>query len=525
MTKNKIIPGENKNSPFPNSEHIHSQKMASRYQSSFEHSRDAMNIFTLDRKIIDVNLALIQISGYTKRELLAMNLDDLYPETMTDEGKKRLKSLKAEIKLPLFESFLLTKKGQKIPVEIAVTSLKNWGDEDVVCQGNVRNITDKKKVEEDLQKAEKLKSIGALAGGIAHNFNNIMTSLFGNISLAKMELLHHPEAIHYLDNAEDSMKEGIQLTKQLLTFAKGGDPIKETLEIDRFVKETVSFNLSGSNVRLTFSCEPDLWKVKADKTQLAQVISNIVINARQAMPSGGKLKIKIENSNMLKDNLLTISKGKYIKLSFTDTGGGISHENKERIFDPYFTTKNNGSGMGLSICYSIIYKHNGHIRVSSQKNQGTTITIYLKAAISDAIQDETISPQNPEVSDHNKKRILVMDDEAHIRNLAKRILEKFGYNVELANDGEQAISLYKEFNESNVGFHLLIMDLTIPGGMGGKEASKKILDYDPKARIIVSSGYSNDPVMANFSDFGLLDIIPKPYHLEELRSVVEKNLE
>ncbi|MCP3872077.1 MAG: PAS domain S-box protein [Desulfobacteraceae bacterium] len=633
-------------------ENSYINRVAFQYQSSFQNSRDAITIFSLDYKILDVNDSLIHLSKYSRKELLSMQLEDLYPEILSEQGVIRLENLKDEKKLPLFESYLITKNKEKIPVEITLTSLKNRQGKEIVYQGNIRDISQKKQVqnklkrteikyrglienldagisrwtpgpegkyikvnqsmetllgyskeeffdtnifklyadpeqadavykkieangsikdkeiklrhkngsqifisytgksvkdpnsniiyiddilvditarkknEDEIQRTERLDSIGALAGGIAHHFNNIMTGLYGNISLAKTELSQNEEAAaHYLENAEECMQEGIQLTKQLLTFAKGGDPIKEVIDIMTYVKDAAMFNLSGSTIKLNFSSQKDLWPIRVDRAQINQVFSNIVTNARQAMPDGGQLKIHVEKSDLLKDNLLTIFKGKYIKVTITDNGPGIHQKDLERIFDPYFTTHKNGSGMGLSICYSIVKKHEGHISVSSQLGRGTTITIYLPAILPKKTKEVKMQPANPTLPSNEKFRILVMDDEDHIRKISKRMLEKFGYIVELAIDGEDAIARYKKLSKNNTPAHLVIMDLTIPGGMGGKEASKIILDLDPKAKIVVSSGYSNDPIMASYKDFGLKGIIPKPYRMDELKSAVKKAIE
>lgn len=628
----------------------HTCCMAERYKSSFENSRDAMNIFSLNQKILDVNFSLVRLSQYSREDLLAMPLSNLFPEILTDKGARRMDLLRTKTELSLFETFLLTKNKKKIPVEIVVTFLENIDEKEIICQGNIRNIsqrkqalnklkknqekylslienldagisrstpglngrfievnkaivkilgypkeelfksclfkfytdpkqahevykkierdgcikekeisiihrdgshivvsytgksvkdvngqinyiddilvdiTTRKKTEEEIQRNEKLKSIGALAGGIAHNFNNIMTSLFGYISLARMDLEPERAASQYLKKAEHCMQEGIKLTKQLLTFAKGGSPIKEYINIIPFIRDTAMFNLSGSNIRFNFSPDMDLWQISIDRSQISQVISNIVMNARQAMPKGGKLEIRIEKSNLLKDNLLTISKGKYIKITITDTGPGIPQKNLEEIFDPYFTTRENGTGMGLSICYSIVKKHNGYISASSQIGTGTSITIYLPAVSPRQKKESKMKPATTEASLNNPLRILVMDDEDHIRNISKKMLEKFGYLVELASDGEDAISQYKALLENNTPAHLVIMDLTIPGGMGGEEASKIILDIDPNAKIVVSSGYSDDPIMTNFKEYGLKGIIPKPFRLEELKRSVKQFL-
>ncbi|MEH0022727.1 MAG: ATP-binding protein [Desulfobacter sp.] len=370
--------------------------------------------------------------------------------------------------------------------------------------------------------SDRLRSIGALAGGIAHNFNNIMTGIYGNITLARMELPETSSAASHLQKAEDSMEEAVKLTRQLLTFAKGGDPIKETFDPGALIKDTAAFNLSGSPVRLDIDMPATLWAIHADKDQIGQVISNIVINARQAMKDSGVLSIHIENTTLLKDNLLTIGRGAYLKIVFKDQGTGIHQTNLDRIFDPYFTTKTDGKGMGLSICYSIVNKHKGHISAVSQLGTGTIVTVYLPAVLPESPKEDDVT--TPDSTPKPQARILVMDDEDHIRNITKKMLEKFGYTVDMTMDGKAAVEQYKKAAGQGTPYDLVIMDLTIPGGMGGKEASREILDMDPDAKIAVSSGYSNDPVMADHKAYGLKGIIPKPYRLTELKETIQNLL-
>ncbi|MCK5100955.1 MAG: PAS domain S-box protein [Desulfobacteraceae bacterium] len=499
------------------------QQAALKYKTSFDNARDGITVFSLDAVIIDANKKIIEMSGYTFQELTSMKLASLYPDFKSEAGRKRQEALKQGKNPPLFEAFLLTKQNKKIPIEIAVTPVKNWPGQKLVFQGNVRDITDRKRAEKELLRSAKLKSIGQLAGGIAHYFNNILTNIYGNISLAKMELDPREEAYTHIESAESSMTEAANLAKQLLTFAKGGDPIKEALSIDRFVKSTAVFNLTGSNVKLDFKAQEKLLKVHVDKDQIEQVISNLVINAREAMPDGGRLGINVENVDIPEHSPLRIEHGSYIKIMVIDQGCGIPEENHLNIFDPYFTTKITGSGMGLATSYSIIKKHNGHIIVSSNKDKGTTFTIFLKVISSEkAIRNQ--SKDDAACQEHKSSlKVLVMDDEDHIREMSKAILQKLGCSVKLAIDGDEAIEKYKQSLQEQEPFGLIIMDLTIPGGMGGKESSRILLDLDPDVKIVISSGYSNDPVMANHEEYGLNGILPKPYQIADLKKIVEQN--
>ncbi len=501
-----------------------SNQTAQRYQSAFENSREALLLFSRRKKFLNVSKRLVQLSQYSKQELLSMTLDILFPDLLSHLHIPTVEQENQTFLPCVFETLLLTQRKNRVPVKISVCLLPFQPNADLVFQGTIHDITLGKKNQDEFQRAEKLKSIGDLAGGIAHNFNNIMTGLYGNIALARLELSTETKAFSYLKKAENSMEEAIKLTKRLLTFAKGGDPIIEDTDIAALVLDTIAFNLSGSNIRPRVISSQNLWPIHGDRGQLEQVISNIVINSRQAMPKGGVFTIHMENSSLLKDNLLTISKGPYVKITLSDEGAGIHHKNVDRIFDPYFTTQKNGGGMGLAICYSIIKKHNGHIYVSSQRGTGTSITLYLPA-ISPLSQKETT--MESDLSDPNSDapaKILVMDDEEPIRTITKKMLETFGYSVTLTENGEEAIEVYSKAFEEKPSFDLVIMDLTIPGGMGGKDASKKILGIDPGARIVISSGYSNDPIMSNHQDYGLKGIIPKPYRIAEFKKTVDQLL-
>jgi len=341
-----------------------------------------------DGKYIEVNPYMVSLLGYSKEDLFKTNIFKFH--TNPEQADTIYTEIKNKGSVQDREISLTHKNGSPIVVSYTGRAVKDTNGKILYTDDILVDITLKKTSEEEIQKNEKLESIGALAGGIAHNFNNIMTSLFGNISLAKMKLSRNHAAIRHLQKSEESMQEGIKLTRQLLTFAKGGDPIKENINIAAFIKDAAMFNLSGSNIRLNFSSQKDLWQIGADRSQISQVISNIVMNARQSMPAGGEIDIRLTKSDFLKDNLLTISKSNYIKITITDNGSGIRQKNLEKIFDPYFTTRENGSGMGLSICYSIIKKHGGYLSVSSQVGTGTTLTIYLPAISTQTPKDKSL---------------------------------------------------------------------------------------------------------------------------------------
>jgi len=391
-------------------------------------------------------------------------------------------------------------------------------------RGTIQDITARKQTEAELLKMQKLQSVGTLAGGIAHDFNNILMGLFGNISMAKDELAKEHPGYALLDEAEKSMHRAVRLTTQLLTFAKGGTPVKEDVSLGALVEEIARFDLSGSQVKLVYQQPEHLWLAEVDKGQMQQVVSNLVINARQAMPEGGCLYISLENATLPTAAIAGLPPGNYVKVSVRDEGTGIDPKHLGRIFDPYFTTKQAGNGLGLATVYSVITKHGGHIDVASALGHGTTFTFYLPATAAPS-QAAAHPPAAPHPHLDHPARILVMDDEPVVCDIVTRMLHACGFEVATARDGQQAIARYQQALAAGTPFDVVIMDLTIPGGIGGKEAIKDILALDPHARAIVSSGYADDPVMANYADYGFKGIAAKPYTLSELRHVLQQVLQ
>jgi signal transduction histidine kinase/CheY-like chemotaxis protein len=383
-----------------------------------------------------------------------------------------------------------------------------------------RDITDKLKMEEELFKAQKLESIGILAGGIAHDFNNLLTAILGNISLAKI-LTSKEDKIHQkLIEAEKASLRARDLTQQLLTFSRGGAPVKKVTSIAGIIRDSAAFALSGSKVTCQFNIPDDLWPAEVDEGQINQVINNLIINANQAMPDGGIITVTCKNIRLGRNQSLPIGDGSYILISINDQGFGIDEATIPRIFDPYFTTKKSGKGLGLATVYSIVKNHDGHITVDSTPGAGTTFTIYLPATESgdvELIVNETIAVAI-------KGKILVMDDEEVIREIAGDILDFLGYEVEFAGDGNQAIDIYKKAMVSGHHFIAVIMDLTIPGGMGGKETIQILREIDQNITAIASSGYSNDPIMAEYKAYGFSGVITKPYMVSELERILNEVL-
>jgi len=411
---------------------------------------------------------------------------------------------------------LIAEDGTKYPIDDSGAPIRD-------DKGNItgvvlvfRDITEKRNMEEALLKADALESLGILAGGIAHDFNNILTGILGNITLAMMYAKPGDKIFERLKEAENASLRAKDLTQQLLTFSRGGEPIKKTAFISKLLEDTVAFVLSGSNVRCEFSISGDLWPVEVDEGQISQVINNLIINADHAMPGGGIIKVNAENIAVDVEQGLPLKEGNYIKISVEDQGIGIPEEHLQKIFDPYFTSKQKGSGLGLATAYSIVKRHDGYIQVKSELGKGTTFNIYLPASSKEILIEKELR----ERIHTGKGKILVMDDEEVIREVAGEMIEVLGYEAEFVKDGTEAIELYKKAKESAQPFDAIIMDLTIPGGMGGKETIQKLIKIDPETKAIVCSGYSNDPIMADYRKYGFRGIIAKPYNLKELGEIL-----
>ncbi|HUV50434.1 MAG TPA: response regulator [Anaerolineae bacterium] len=411
---------------------------------------------------------------------------------------------------------LIAKNGAKRPIDDSGAPIRDKKENIIGVVLVFRDITEKRKMEEELLKADILESLGILAGGIAHDFNNILTAIMGNIMLAKIYTQPGDKIFERLKEAENASFRARDLTQQLVTFSKGGAPIKKTAFILKMLKDTTLFALSGSNVRSEFFITGDLWPVDVDEGQVSQVINNLIINASHAMPKGGIIKVRAENIVLDAKRGLPLKEGKYIKISVEDQGVGISKEHLKQIFDPYFTTKQKGSGLGLATAYSVIKKHDGYIQVKSKLEVGTTFNIYLPASSEEILIEKEIR----EKILTGKGKVLIMDDEEIVRNVAGEMIKVLGYEAEFAKDGAEAIELYKKAKESAQPFEAIIMDLTIPGGMGGKETIQKLIKIDPEAKAIVSSGYSNDPVMTEYRKHGFCGVVAKPYKIKELGEVL-----
>jgi signal transduction histidine kinase len=380
----------------------------------------------------------------------------------------------------------------------------------------LEQMAERQRMEDEVLKARKIKSVGVLAAGIAHDFNNLLTGILGYVSLAKMVAQTDAQVVAYLTEAEQACQRATALTQQLLTFAKGGAPVRQTVSLGELLKECVSFVLLGANVRSDIQIAADLWPVDVDAGQINQVIHNIVLNAVQAMPGGGTVQVQAENVVLAAGLSFPLPEGRYVKITVHDSGCGIPKEVLANIFDPYFTTKPEGSGLGLTTAYAIVVKHDGYITIASEVGAGTTVVIYLPAA-----QQPAVAPQDhPSVPLRGSGRILVVDDEEMIRDVLRQLLESLEYTVECVEDGNEAVVAYQRAQAAGQPFAAVILDYTIPGGMGGLETLAHLRALDPQVTTLISSGYANNPVMADWAYYGFRGVVAKPYTMAQLQEAL-----
>ncbi|OQA05190.1 MAG: Blue-light-activated protein [bacterium ADurb.Bin374] len=380
---------------------------------------------------------------------------------------------------------------------------------------------EKKKLEDQIRQTQKLESLGILAGGIAHDFNNLLTGIFGNIEMASLHCAAGSPAWEFLDKARGVFSRAHSLTKQLLTFSKGGAPSKKTGNISKLLRDASMFAISGSKAACLFDIAEDLWLCDYDENQLSQVIDNIVINARQAMPDEGLIRVSACNVRLEKTPVPRNSDGRYVHISIADTGIGISSEVRERIFEPFFSTKQDGSGLGLATAFSVVKRHGGFITVDSTPGAGSIFHIYLPAS-QRKVEDVTEAASGTE--HHGEGTILIMDDEPSLRELVSILLRQMGYTPLCTADGQQAIQAFQELRQKGETCVGAILDLTIQGGMGGKAAGAELHKIDPTLRIFATSGYSDDPVMANPEQYGFVGKIEKPFLLKDLADILNRSL-
>jgi PAS domain S-box-containing protein len=486
------------------------------YRTTLDSMGDAIHVADATLHIVLVNAAFLTwCAGFgLDTDAVGRSVFEVFPflpERVADEYRQVFETgrpLLTEEKTSLGERQVFTET-RKIPVFEGVRVVR------VITV--VRDITQQRRAEEEARRVRHLEALGLLAGGIAHDFNNMLMGILASLSLAKLNHGTSRDVADILQEAEKAVVRARGLTQQLLTFSKGGAPVRRAASVAELLRDTVGFALAGSNVRSQYTLPDDLWPVEIDPAQISQVVQNLVINAKQAMPAGGVVEILAENRILQAGETPPLSPGRFVRIAVRDHGAGIAPENLPRVFDPYFTTKGTGSGLGLTICHSIVRKHDGHIRIESQPGAGTTIEVYLPASETSAPPPPTRTPRQV-----RRGRLLVMDDDAIIRRGVQMLLQSVGYQVECAADGAEALQAYQTARAEGRPFDAVLLDLTVPAGMGGEECLRRLLETDPATRGIVSSGYAEDSVMADFRQHGFRAVVPKPYTLEELLRALDE---
>jgi PAS domain S-box-containing protein len=450
-----------------------------------------------------VNHAAEQLTGWTQDEAIGLPIARVFHSLEHDEGAARFKMLAARDR-------------SERPIEEIVAPLQDATGRTIGMVVAFRDISDALRIQEERARADKLASLGLLAGGIAHDFNNMLMAVMGNVSMARATMPTTGHAATALAQAEQACVRARHLTWNLLTFSKGGTPDKKTITLPRLLEESARLALCGSNVPYTLRVDPDLWPVHADDRQIAQVINNILINGQQAMPRGGTIEIVAENvveHEQRSEYALQGEPGPYVRITISDSGMGIPPENLGSIFDPYFTTKQTGGGLGLAISHSIVKNHGGFFLVDSTLGRGTTVRVHLPASLDRELEESAGAIDR---ISGGGRRILVMDGDATIRALAVSMLEFLGYAPEVVSTGSAAVERYRRAFAKGRPFDAVILDLIVPEGMGGKEAIAQLGAIDHKVTAILSSGYVEDSMVQDFQKLGFKAIIPKPFTLVEL---------
>ncbi|WP_236860291.1 hybrid sensor histidine kinase/response regulator [Candidatus Formimonas warabiya] len=489
-----------------------------RYQELFEFAPDGYLVTDMEGIILEANSAAANLFKVSRSWLIGKPLVVFVCREEHFSFRARLAKIKNGnvVQNQNWELDMLSAKRTAFPVSLTVSMVIPSMRGTAELRWLLRDITERRKMEEELQKADKLESIGVLAGGIAHDLNNFLMVILGNLTLMKSYTREGSKAALFLQNMEEAVSQTKNLTMQLLTFAKGGKPLTKAVSISQLIEENSAFALSGSKTRCAISFQEDLPPVEIDPGQITQVITNLLINADQAMPEGGTIEIHAKKLVIGENSTLPLQPGNYVALTIKDEGPGISSQILPKIFDPYFSTKEYGSGLGLTICYSIVKKHGGHISVQSIEKKGTSFTVYLPVS---SVQTEDDADEDVLILGEGK--VLLMEDEEDVQQTVHEMLTFLGYHVELAGDGAEAVRLYQEALVSDSPFDVVIADLTVRGGMGGKMAVSELIKVDPDVKAIVSSGYSSD-ALSDCKKYGFYDIIAKPYRLQELGQVLSR---
>ncbi|HBG07171.1 MAG: hypothetical protein A2075_23655 [Geobacteraceae bacterium GWC2_58_44] len=473
-----------------------------------------------------LNPKALQLFGFLdESEVLGSEIFKWVSSECLASAERSFEDLLRKGSLADVELRLLRKDGSEFMADVNASMLRDWQGRPKLMIIVTSDTTQRKQVEAERLKLQKIEAIGTLAGGIAHDFNNLLQGVFGYIAMARLEIADKDAASAMLDQAEQAIKQAVNLTSQLLTFAKGGQPLKKRVVLRSTIENSTKFALSGSSSNCQINIAKDIWGIEADEGQIGQVIQNIVLNASQAMQQCGTVMISADNVELERGSHAALPDGgSFVRIQIRDTGIGIPPKYLAKVFDPYFTTKQKGSGLGLATTYSIVKRHGGTITVSSDPGTGTTFCIYLPAQAQDAAP-EPAQPAGlataPVVTAGPGRRVLVMDDEEMVRNVAGKMVERCGYEVGYAADGEQAIQKLREASESGNPFQIVILDLTVKGGMGGEEAIKKIREILPDVKAVVSSGYSDNCVVSDYRTYGFDAYLNKPYNVTALKESLD----
>ncbi len=487
-----------------------------------------------DGLITLINPVAENLTGWKSADALGKNISDVF-RIINENSRKTMRCPVAQalqenriIEL-MSHVLLISHSGEEIIIADSAAPILTQAGQ---CLGVVlvfRDVRTERKMQQERIRSEKLTAVGLLAGGIAHDFNNLLMGMQGSLDLIKISCGENREKTEaYLARADRAIERAVALAQQLLTFAKGGAPIKDRAKLPALVKESAEFVLHGSQIKVEYEIEEDIWGVEIDSGQISQVVNNLITNARQAMLDAGIIRVTIKNILAAVDEYPNLKPGYYVKVSVQDDGGGIDPAILPRIFEPYFTSKETGSGLGLATSYSIIANHEGRIEVDSQPGIGATFSFFLPAT-GKCEKEPVHNLEMPRKSLENavqseSSRILLMDDEEVIRDVVSEMLEMLGYEVVAVEDGVAMLEAYKAAQQAGQKFHAVLMDISIPGGMGGREAIKHLRNLDAEVFAIVSSGYSQDPVMANFEAYGFNAMVSKPYKVDSLVAVLGDRL-
>jgi len=485
-----------------------------KYRMVVDNSSDIIFSFDTSGKVDFISPNIYQLLGYKQEDVTGGDWLQLIHPDERESIRNNLSNVAENELRPRYIFRVLKKDGNIAFMEAISRFIAGSEGKTAYMVGVIRDITERRRIEAELEKTERLEMLGIFAGGIAHDFNNMLTPILGNIGLLKIRHSSRKEEKELLEEAENAGRRAKELTRHLLTFARGGEPVKKPAKTVKLIKDSVNFALHGSDLKPEFLIQKDLWQTEVDSGQINQAISNIILNARQAVKGGGLITIRADNA-VVRQGENGLKEGRYVKIGIQDKGPGISEEHIGKIFNPFFTTKKGGIGLGLSIAYSIIKRHDGAVTVESETGRGTTFNIYIPASSNGTKTEETAKAFY-----EGKGNILLMDDEEQVRNTMGRVLMHFGYSVSFAREGREAIDLYSKALNSKDPFDAVIVDMIIPGGLGGKETAVELLKISPGARIVVTTGYSDDPVISDYKKYGFAAAIPKPCSVDVISSVM-----